>query len=549
MVRLVNTFISLFTASLIVVAGVFVSLPLSIETVNAAAAGNSESPALPDAATPNGSYIEVTASSIYLNNHTGAMVAYRYGDLPDNVLINEKGEVISDVYSEISNYGEYALYKVEDESIAGVHDEGMIDGSGNVIIPLKYADIKIISDRWQCGVKLIPSTEDDKDYTFTIYGRTENTKEYYRIDTVDFYFDGHFAGTLSRSDYGDGYATAYGAYLMVTNRAGYKTYYNGKMEQAERIPDYSGEFDSEYKNHETVYYHNGTGQRAFVPEFTVPLEDLGNPYKYDKAVLYDAHGNVVFNAAQNYDSIGTFAGGYAIARMNGKKGLVSLTGEEIIPLEYEELGNYENEYLRFGCISAVKDGKLGFLDANGNVTCDFRYSSSVVKNKTSFATIQDLDGSIIVLSGLAGELPERYTEVSFPSSYGCYSFIGKNADGLYTLVDIYGNTLLPYSEDWRSMDVTDDGTIAVVKTDSYTWRIYTFNPAAPAEPEPDTPEPSDDGTWTCSNGHEGNTGKFCPECGESRPAQQLTACPECGYEFPEGTSPKFCPECGAKLSE
>ena len=97
--------------------------------------------------------------------------------------------------------------------------------------------------------------------------------------------------------------------------------------------------------------------------------------------------------------------------------------------------------------------------------------------------------------------------------------------------------------------VTDDGTIAVVKTDSYTWRIYTFNPAAPAEPEPDTPEPSDDGTWTCSNGHEGNTGKFCPECGESRPAQQLTACPECGYEFPEGTSPKFCPECGAKLSE
>ena len=26
-------------------------------------------------------------------------------------------------------------------------------------------------------------------------------------------------------------------------------------------------------------------------------------------------------------------------------------------------------------------------------------------------------------------------------------------------------------------------------------------------------------TWTCSNGHSGNTGKFCPICGEARPAQ------------------------------
>ena len=27
----------------------------------------------------------------------------------------------------------------------------------------------------------------------------------------------------------------------------------------------------------------------------------------------------------------------------------------------------------------------------------------------------------------------------------------------------------------------------------------------------------DDGTWTCSNGHSGNVGNFCPICGEPRP--------------------------------
>ena len=53
-----------------------------------------------------------------------------------------------------------------------------------------------------------------------------------------------------------------------------------------------------------------------------------------------------------------------------------------------------------------------------------------------------------------------------------------------------------------------------------------------------------DGTWTCSNGHAGNTGNFCPECGEARP---VTACPSCGYDFPEGAHYNFCPNCGAQI--
>ncbi len=69
-------------------------------------------------------------------------------------------------------------------------------------------------------------------------------------------------------------------------------------------------------------------------------------------------------------------------------------------------------------------------------------------------------------------------------------------------------------------------------------------PEVPAEPEApaETETSAGDGTWTCSNGHTGNTGRFCPECGEPRPAN---ACTSCGFEFPEGEQYKFCPECGA----
>ena len=57
--------------------------------------------------------------------------------------------------------------------------------------------------------------------------------------------------------------------------------------------------------------------------------------------------------------------------------------------------------------------------------------------------------------------------------------------------------------------------------------------------------------WTCAEcGHEGNTGKFCAECGAKQPAGNAAAatwdCPECGHK---GNTGKFCEECGAKQSD
>ena len=51
--------------------------------------------------------------------------------------------------------------------------------------------------------------------------------------------------------------------------------------------------------------------------------------------------------------------------------------------------------------------------------------------------------------------------------------------------------------------------------------------------------------WTCPEcGKDGNSGKFCEECGAKKPGQNAGwTCPECGKE---GNSGKFCEECGAK---
>ena len=63
-------------------------------------------------------------------------------------------------------------------------------------------------------------------------------------------------------------------------------------------------------------------------------------------------------------------------------------------------------------------------------------------------------------------------------------------------------------------------------------------------PECGSSKPADDG-WTCTCGAV-NKGKFCAECGAKKPAGvPQYKCDKCGWEPEKGVKPpKFCPECG-----
>ena len=72
-----------------------------------------------------------------------------------------------------------------------------------------------------------------------------------------------------------------------------------------------------------------------------------------------------------------------------------------------------------------------------------------------------------------------------------------------------------------------------------------FNPNQKNSEESKEAQPQQAPGWTCpACGHEGNTGKFCNECGAKKPgAAETWTCPACGHE---GNTGKFCNECGAK---
>lgn len=62
--------------------------------------------------------------------------------------------------------------------------------------------------------------------------------------------------------------------------------------------------------------------------------------------------------------------------------------------------------------------------------------------------------------------------------------------------------------------------------------------------------PKDPYSWTCSCGHV-NKGKFCAECGAKKPPEAVVyRCDKCGWEPADKTNPpKFCPECGDRFDE
>ena len=64
-------------------------------------------------------------------------------------------------------------------------------------------------------------------------------------------------------------------------------------------------------------------------------------------------------------------------------------------------------------------------------------------------------------------------------------------------------------------------------------------------PECGSPKPAEEMGWTCSCGAV-NKGKFCAECGAKKPAGvPQYKCDKCGWEPEDPTHPpKFCPECG-----
>jgi hypothetical protein len=152
----------------------------------------------------------------------------------------------------------------------------------------------------------------------------------------------------------------------------------------------------------------------------------------------------------------------------------------------------------------------------------------------------EVDGVLTKLADIGAEMTLTITENSIKSHER------------YGEVDAV-NTTTYVMDGYQLKIVNDDGTTqlltlhenGMISLPAYRNTIWLENDSGAITQIPD-------GQWSCVTcGHEGNTGKFCTECGSPKPDDTpiVSECVNCGWQ-PEDPAnpPKFCPECGEAFS-
>ena len=534
---------------------------------------------------------QVTGNLIVTLRNKGDQLFSRDGSTP-------LSEVYGSLYVYSSNFG-YIHVRQNNH-------EGYLDGNGSVLVPAIYPDADIISRHWAVGIKLRESTADNYDYH-------DSNVAYYLVDRVYIYYDGVLKGSLDRMDYQS--AEAFGDYLRIQDREKNYWFYNKELEKQPRLEivvrakeeqTARSEYYDDY--HSQSVWHQGSGQAAFTEGCTLTPEEVDISLYNRNGDVVDLQGNVVVHPVdcEPWTLRDTHGSLIKVRNQERKYGLIDRSGKMVIPCVYDQMNDTADAIETLGYAYVVRDGKAGYVSVATGAETGFEYSENLCKQRAGYFTITDLDGLTILYSAAAGKLG-KFAEVTTPSNYyGATNplAIVKDEQGRLGVLDMQGEWVIPPDAGFEgrdSLDASFDGTVILAyKSIEREYIVYnvTYKESGikidvpsfedvfvPAQSTPDAlpapvvetvpqeegwtcenghagntgnfcaecgipkptpapePAPADEGAWTCENGHGGNTGKFCTECGAPKPAAEEGpwTCPN-GHG---GNTGNFCAECGA----
>lgn len=343
----------------------------------------------------------------------------------------------------------------------GLNSTGLFDEQGNLLIPYQYGVIDVHGKEWAVGIKISETSSTDYDYTAS----SDNTKHYV-IDSVDVYnlTKGACVGTLARDGYKD--ADVVENIINIEDRRGVITSYDADFKALGTVK-YT--FDDDYATPAyTTYRENG---------------------RYG---IKDAAGNVVLEPS--YYSIDTFYGGYATVYSGEKYGLINDKGELILPMQFDRVrrnyyGPYDKEtgrdgYEAAGYFCVLNDGKVGFANMNGEVTCEPRYSDKIMDVYGASALYTDMENNRHLLAADGNDVV-----VDYQSIYGLEGASGmlfKVYDGNdYGVINWHGELLFPCEYD--TINMSGDGAYLLVRKDYKSdYELFTvdYGIAKAEEPAP-----------------------------------------------------------------
>ena len=380
-------------------------------------------------------------------------------DLSGNVLMEPQ-------FGDLSYAGE-GYYEATNEG--GFNTSALVTASGEAVTPFEYSDFDVLSPNWAIGVVLEGTNDKDaSDYT-VVFGEYD----YAVIVRNDVFYlpEKKLVGTLERAQLSRASASAtLENWLLVEDRAGVLTAYDTEMNAV--TPLMSSSYDpelivkSDNELSPKALYSAVTGEKLSDKAYeSLSKLDGGYTSFYDRdSRLYGILNNrgeeicpPTFGIIYSTLLDGRY---FRVANTdeNNKSlsGLYDLeTGALAIPCAYDNFYMYGSKHvINNGYICVEQDGKLGYIDTEGNVTCPIQYNRDSVDYFGCTLGATDMTGTVTIVSadGTITQLPdvtELATKNKLTQADGYYLVV-KNAEGNYGIVDWHGNQIVDFVLDYSA---------------------------------------------------------------------------------------------------
>ena len=347
----------------------------------------------------------------------------------------------------------------------GLNTHALLDNTGKTVIEGRYAAYEMIDGRWCAAVTLEATDGEVYDYAGGFLG---GGKHYIavRYDLYDLRA-GNMAGSLTRAQYKR--CVAHGDYLYVQDQDKAVTVYGPDMAPLDVKAD-SIYQSVDVKGGKAVSLSDGKVIADNVSSARVDNETglIHVRSKGDRAGLYDGEGKELIPCA--YDAVGVIYEGYAPVKENGLWGLYDMAnGKLAVPCQYDEiqwLSKGANRYVYNGYVCVLKDGKLGFTDLNGNVTCEVKYAASAAVRHGCSMTVADMDGTLYIIAADGTQTKTEFTQFDqYAGGDGSLLMASKNDEA--GIVDWHGNVVLPLEYKNYELTITGDAKAVIVKDTLY----------------------------------------------------------------------------------
>ena len=364
-------------------------------------------------------------------------------------------------------------YEVANEN--GANQTGLMDAAGTLLIPMAYSDFTYVGNGWVVAVTLEETTDEKSDYR-SLFG-----SGHYNVVRGDIYYGAQKMAEMNREETTGASMEVYGAYLFVRldKSSGFYLKTDGTRTEFTGESFSRGEYEEIYKQ---GVYHHPTAQFAFVPECTLTADEVFRSVWYDAKTgnFLDLQGNVLREAVQDgkplYDSVRYYGGDYMLTKKDRLSGIVTVSGQEIIPPMYDTLGgDYAGLLFEGGYQAALEGGKLRFLTPDGQVSAsaDYELKENDWKGLTNNAPMiyAEMNGKISVFTATRGELPTQYEEAA--RGQAGQELLAVKQDGLWGCIGMDGEVVVPFVMKYAP-EISFDGRYVVGSTaDGY--QLFTIS--------------------------------------------------------------------------